>query len=169
MTQPKKLVTTALVYANGPLHLGHLVEQIQADIWVRNNRLSGNTRLFISGDDAHGTPIMLSAEKQGITPEALVASIHAEHRQDSARFLIDFDHYSHTHHPHCTDLVQHIFTKLDKAGHIAKKTIMQAYDNEKGLFLLTATSRAPVHAAGQLTNTAITATNVARPIAQWTL
>lgn len=88
MVKRNILVTAALPYANGPIHLGHLVEYTQADIWVRFQRLRGNTCLFICGDDAHGTPIMLSASKQNITPEELVANIHAEHLRDFTAFFI---------------------------------------------------------------------------------
>ena len=93
-TQKRKiLVTSALIYANGPLHLGHLVEYIQTDIWVRFQKLRGHDCLYICGSDAHGTPIMLGAKKENITPEELIAKIAVEHKTDFAEFLIEFDNF----------------------------------------------------------------------------
>lgn len=129
------LVTSALPYANGPLHLGHLLETIQTDIWVRFQKLRGHECLYICADDTHGTAIMLKAEQQGITPEQLIRKIHAEHTQDFRDFLINFDHYHSTHseeNRHYSDL---IYKKVRDAGMIAERSITQAYDPEKNLFL----------------------------------
>lgn len=131
----KMLVTTALPYANGPLHLGHMVEHIQADIWVRFHRLLGRDCLFISGDDAHGTPIMISAERQGVTPEALIQKIQQEHISDFERFNISFDQYYTTHSPENLQLSSFIYNALKKRGDIVTKTIKQSYDPIKQMFL----------------------------------
>jgi len=96
-TKRNILVTSALPYANGPIHLGHLVEYIQTDIWARFQRLRDNTCYYVCADDAHGTPIMLRARQDGITPEELIATIQKEHEADFADFLIDFDNYYSTH------------------------------------------------------------------------
>jgi methionyl-tRNA synthetase len=129
------LATTALPYANGPLHLGHLVEGIQADMWVRSMRLAGHECHFISGSDAHGTSIMLSAEKAGISPEAHVAAIRSAHEADLARFHVEFDLFHTTHsdlnRARCTS----IYEKLLTQGHIKKQVISQAFDAEKQMFL----------------------------------
>lgn len=129
------LVTTALPYANGALHLGHLVEHIQADIWVRFQKLRGNCCIFVCGDDAHGTPIMLSAQKQGISPEQLIEAIHAERLVDFNDFLIEFDNYYTTHSPENYDLVTQIYKKLNSQGDIKTEIIEQAYDAEAAMFL----------------------------------
>jgi len=93
----KILVTSALPYANGAIHLGHLVEYIQTDIWVRFQKMRGNECWYVCADDTHGTPIMLRAEQEGITPEALIARVHGEHARDFAGFLVGFDNYYTTH------------------------------------------------------------------------
>ena len=133
---PRKiLVTSALPYANAPLHLGHMLEQVQTDIWVRFQRSRGHTCRYVCADDAHGTAIMLSAEAANRTPEAHIAAIQARHEQDSAGFLIDFDHYHSTHSPENQRWSEKIFERLQAGGHIAVREITQAYDPEKGLFL----------------------------------
>ena len=133
---PRKiLVTSALPYANAPLHLGHMLEQVQTDIWVRFHRSRGHTCRYVCADDAHGTAIMLSAEAANRTPEAHIAAIQARHEQDSAGFLIDFDHYHSTHSPENQRWSENIFERLKSGGHIAVREITQAYDPEKGLFL----------------------------------
>ena len=133
---PRKiLVTSALPYANAPLHLGHMLEQVQTDIWVRFQRSRGHTCRYVCADDAHGTAIMLSAEAANRTPEAHIAAIQARHEQDSAGFLIDFDHYHSTHSPENQRWSENIFERLKSGGHIAVREITQAYDPEKGLFL----------------------------------
>ncbi len=129
------LVTTALPYANGPLHLGHLVGYIQADIWVRARRLAGNTTHFVCADDTHGTPIMLAAEKAGTTPEAFVADIQAGHERDFAAFGVAFDHYDSTNSATNRELTEAFYAKLDAGGHIARRNVAQFYDPAKGMFL----------------------------------
>ena len=98
-TQRKILVTCALPYANGSIHLGHMLEHIQADVWVRYQRMRGNEIYFICADDAHGTPIMLKAQQLGITPEQMIAEVKVEHQRDFAGFNISFDNYHSTHSP----------------------------------------------------------------------
>jgi methionyl-tRNA synthetase len=129
------LVTTALPYANGPLHLGHLVGYIQADIWVRARRMRGDTTHFVCADDTHGTPIMLAAEKAGTTPEAFIAGIQAEHERDFAAFGVAFDHYDSTHSAGNRALTEAIYARLDANGHIARRSVAQLYDPVKGMFL----------------------------------
>ncbi len=129
------LVTCALPYANGHIHLGHLLEHIQADIWVRFQKMQGHNIHFICGDDCHGTPIMLRAEKEGISSEELVENMKKAHKNDFDRFLIDFDHYSSTHTPEGKKLVQDIYRKLRGNGDIEIKTIQQAFDTVKNMFL----------------------------------
>ncbi|MBA3696039.1 MAG: methionine--tRNA ligase [Methylotenera sp.] len=131
----KILVTSALPYANGSIHLGHLVEYIQTDIWVRFQKMQGHTVHYVCADDTHGTPIMLRAEKEGITPEALIDSVHKEHSADFAEFLVDFDNYYSTNAPENKELSQSIYKKLKAAGKIAIKTIEQFYDPVKNMFL----------------------------------
>lgn len=129
------LVTTALPYANGPLHLGHLVGYIQADIWVRARRLAGHTTHFVCADDTHGTPIMLAAEKAGVTPEAFIADIQASHERDFAAFGVAFDHYDSTNSPLNRELTGSFYTALEQNGHIARRNVAQFYDAAKGMFL----------------------------------
>ena len=129
------LVSAALPYANGPIHLGHLVGYIQADIWVRYQRLSGNTAHYVCADDAHGTPIMLAAEKAGMSPEAYAASMRAGHERDFADFHVAFDNYYTTHSDEDRELTEEIYAKLDAAGYIARRTIEQFYDPVRGMFL----------------------------------
>ncbi len=129
------LVTSALPYANGPLHLGHLVEYIQTDIWARYQRLTGQECYYVCADDAHGTPIMLRAEDDGITPEELIARMGREHRADFADFLIAFDNYHSTHSPENRHYSELIYRRLNANGHISRRTIKQAFDPEKGIFL----------------------------------
>ncbi len=135
-TTPRNiLVTSALPYANAPLHLGHMLEQAQTDIWVRFQRSRGHYCRYVCADDAHGTAIMLSAEAANRTPEAHIAAIQAQHERDSAGFLIQFDHYHSTHSPENQRWSETIFKRLEAGGHIAVRDITQAYDPEKGLFL----------------------------------
>ncbi len=129
------LVTTALPYANGPLHLGHLVGYIQADIWVRARRMAGNTTWFVCADDTHGTPIMLAAEKAGVTPETFIAGIQASHERDFTAFGVAFDHYDSTNSATNRELTEAIYGKLDAGGHIARRNVAQFYDPAKGMFL----------------------------------
>ena len=129
------LVTSALPYANGPIHIGHLVEYIQTDIWARFQKMRGHHCYYVCADDAHGTPIMLRARQEGITPEELIARVAVEHQADFAAFRIGFDNYHSTHSPenhHCATL---IYERNRDAGHIAKRTITQAYDPMERMFL----------------------------------
>ena len=129
------LVTSALPYANGPIHLGHLVEYIQTDIWSRFQRMRGNHCYYICADDAHGTPIMLRARQDGITPEELIAATHKEHAADFADFHVDFDNYYTTHSDENRELASSIYLKLRDEGHIRTQTIKQAFDPEAKMFL----------------------------------
>ncbi len=131
----KILVTSALPYANGAIHLGHMVEYIQTDIWVRFQKMRGHQCLYVCADDAHGTPIMLRAEREGITPEELIARVKKEHEADFAAFAIGFDNYHSTHSEENRELAESIYLRLKEAGHIAVRTIKQAYDPVKEMFL----------------------------------
>ncbi|PKO32327.1 MAG: methionine--tRNA ligase [Betaproteobacteria bacterium HGW-Betaproteobacteria-7] len=131
----KILVTSALPYANGSIHLGHLVEYIQTDIWVRYQKMAGNECWYVCADDTHGTPIMLRAEKEGITPEQLIERVHGEHARDFAGFGVGFDNYYTTHSPETRDCANDIYGKLKAAGLIEVRTIEQYYDPLKQLFL----------------------------------
>ncbi len=134
-TNRKILVTSALPYANGPIHLGHLVEYIQTDIWVRAMKAMGHTVTYVCADDAHGTAIMLKAEANGITPEEQIATVKASHEKDFAGFHIGFDNYHSTHSPENEHFSQAIYTKLEQGGYIFTKDVEQLFDTEKGLFL----------------------------------
>jgi len=129
------LVTSALPYANGPIHLGHMVEYIQTDIWVRFQKMRGHRCTYVCADDAHGTPIMLRAQQEGITPEALIKRVGGEHRADFADFAIGFDHYHSTHSPENREFATLIYERLRQNGHISQRTITQAYDPIKNMFL----------------------------------
>ncbi|MDT8281897.1 MAG: methionine--tRNA ligase, partial [Gammaproteobacteria bacterium] len=129
------LVTSALPYANGPIHLGHLVEYIQTDIWARFQRIRNNTCYYVCADDAHGTPIMLRARQDGVTPEELIAATQKEHEADFKDFLINFDNYYTTHSTENKEFACSIYLKLREHGHIDTRTIKQAYDPEAEMFL----------------------------------
>ena len=129
------LVTNALPYANGPLHIGHLVGYVQADIWVRARRMAGGTVHYVCADDTHGTPIMLAAEKAGTTPEAFVAGIQAGHERDFADFGVAFDNYDSTNSERNRALTEDIYRRLDAAGHVSRRAVAQLYDPVKGMFL----------------------------------
>lgn len=129
------LVTTALPYANGPLHIGHLVGYIQADVWVRARRMEGGEVHFVCADDAHGTPIMLAAEKAGMAPEDFIAGIQAGHERDFADFGVNFDHYHSTHSDENRELATRIYLALRERGAIAVRSIQQLFDPERGMFL----------------------------------
>ncbi len=131
----KILVTSALPYANGAIHLGHLVEYIQTDIWVRFQKMRGHECWYVCADDTHGTPVMLRAEKEGITPEALIARVHDEHARDFAGFHVRFDNYYTTHSAETRDCANDIYRRLRDAGLIEKRTIEQYYDPVKEMFL----------------------------------
>lgn len=135
MSSRKILVTSALPYANGSIHLGHLVEYIQTDIWVRFQKMQGNEVHYVCADDTHGTPIMLRAEKEGITPETLIDKIHKEHSQDFADFMVAFDNYHSTNSVENKVLSQNIYRALKSNGKIASKIIEQYFDPVKSMFL----------------------------------
>ncbi|WP_189400334.1 methionine--tRNA ligase [Arenicella chitinivorans] len=135
MSPRKILITNALPYANGPLHLGHMVGFMQADFWARFQRLRGHQVTFVGGDDQHGTPIMLGAEKQGLTAQQLIDQVEAQHAESLAGFHIHLDNYSGTHHPENQRLSSEIYQRIKAKGHIDVRTIKQAYDEEKGMFL----------------------------------
>ncbi|MBD2793692.1 methionine--tRNA ligase [Xenorhabdus szentirmaii] len=131
----KLLVTCALPYANGPIHLGHILEHIQADIWVRYHRMRGKEVHFVCADDAHGTPIMLKAQQSGISPEEMIAKVSQEHQQDFAGFAISYDNYHSTHSEENKALASHIYLALKNNGYIKNRTISQLFDPEKSMFL----------------------------------
>jgi len=131
----KILVTCALPYANGSIHLGHLLEHIQTDIWVRFQRMRGHETYFVCADDAHGTPIMLKAQELGVTPEEMINGVREEHMADFADFHISFDNYHSTHSPENEAFAHEIYNRLHAKGHIKTKVISQLYDPEKGMFL----------------------------------
>ncbi|WP_448101891.1 methionine--tRNA ligase [Luteibacter jiangsuensis] len=129
------LVTNALPYANGPLHLGHMLGYIQADIWARAQRMQGHEVWYVAGEDAHGTPIMLAAEKAGKSPEAYIADIRAGHEADFTDFHFSYDQYHTTHSPENQALANTIYTRLREGGYIARRDIQQLYDPERDMFL----------------------------------
>nr|WP_286224754.1 methionine--tRNA ligase [Polynucleobacter sp. HIN6] len=135
MDMRQLLVTSALPYANGQIHIGHLVEYVQTDIWVRFQRMRGHEVHYVGADDTHGTPIMLRAEKEGITPKELIDKVWHEHKRDFDHFLISFDHYYTTDSPENEQLSREIYLKLREAGLIEKRAIEQAYDPVKEMFL----------------------------------
>ncbi len=131
----KILVTSALPYANGSIHLGHLLEYIQTDIWVRFQKQRGHMCSYVCADDAHGTAIMLRAELEGITSQQLIDNVNAEHRADFAKFLVNFDNYYSTHSEENREFSELIYKRLREKGHIATRSITQMYDPDKGMFL----------------------------------
>ncbi len=134
-TQRRILATSALPYANGSIHLGHLVEYIQTDLWVRFQKMRGHKAYYVCADDAHGTPIMLHAQQQGIPPEELIEQVGEEHRRDFAGFSIEFDNYYTTHSLENRELANLIYQRNRDRGHITTRTITQAYDPQKNMFL----------------------------------
>lgn len=133
--QRRILVTSALPYANGSIHLGHMVEHIQTDMWVRFQKQRGNHCIYVCADDAHGTAIMLSAQKLGISPEEQIERVRTEHLTDFNAFLIEYDNYHSTHSSENQELSALIYKRLKSNGHIAERNITQAYDPEKEMFL----------------------------------
>src|ERR1035437_1562849 len=129
------VVTSALPYANGSIHIGHLVEYIQTDIWVRFQRLVGNEVTYVCGDDSHGTPIMLKAREAGVTPEAWISKYYTEHRADFARYSVEFDNYYTTHSELNRDLAERIYQRVKAAGLISTKEIEQLFDPKANIFL----------------------------------
>ncbi|MEL4279818.1 MULTISPECIES: methionine--tRNA ligase [Shewanella] len=134
-SQRKILVTSALPYANGPIHLGHMLEYIQTDIWSRYQKLRGHECHYICADDAHGTPIMLKAQQLGMAPEEMIAQVNKDHQQDFADFNIAFDNYHSTHSEENRVLASDIYLKLRANGYIKSKSISQLFDPEKSMFL----------------------------------
>jgi len=131
----KILVTSALPYANGPLHLGHIIEAVQTDIWVRFQRMQGHDCLYVCAEDTHGTPIMIKAQSEGITPEELIARVAEEHRAAYQGFLIGHDQFHSTHTPENRYFTDLMFGRLKEAGHITTRSVRQAYDEKAGMFL----------------------------------
>ncbi|HWW20123.1 MAG TPA: methionine--tRNA ligase [Steroidobacteraceae bacterium] len=133
---PRKiLVTHALPYANGPLHVGHIIESVQTDVWVRLQKMRGNDCIFCCAEDTHGTPIMIRAQQEGITPQQLVARSAQEHQRDYAGFLIGFDQYHSTDAPESRRFTYEIYSRVRDAGYIDRRSVRQAYDETAGMFL----------------------------------
>ncbi len=133
---PRKiLITSALPYANGPIHIGHLVEYIQTDIWSRFQKMRGHECHYVCADDAHGTPIMLRARQEGIPPEQLIARVSVEHKADFADFRVGFDNYHSTHSDENRYFATTIYERNRDKGHISSRTITQAYDPVEQMFL----------------------------------
>jgi methionyl-tRNA synthetase len=133
---PRKiLVTSALPYANGPLHLGHIIEVVQTDIWVRFQRMQGNDCLYVCAEDTHGTPVMIKAQAEGIAPEELIRRVAAEHVADYQGFLIGHDHFHSTHSAENEAITADLYRKLRTAGHITTRSVRQAFDEQAGMFL----------------------------------
>ncbi len=131
----KLLVTSALPYANGPLHIGHIVEAVQTDIWVRFQRMQGHDCIYVCAEDCHGTPIMIKAQAEGIAPEALIARVASEHLADYQGFLIGHDHFHSTHTPENRYYTDLLYTRLRDAGHISRRAVRQAFDEKAQMFL----------------------------------
>jgi methionyl-tRNA synthetase len=136
MADPRKiLVTSALPYANGPIHIGHLVEYIQTDIWVKFQKLRGNECIYLCADDTHGTAIMMSAQRTGCTEEEWIAKISEEHQRDFAGFGIEFDNYGSTNSPENYELCKQFWQAFRDAGLVKQEAVTQLFDDEKGIFL----------------------------------
>ena len=131
----KILVTSALPYANGPLHLGPILEAVQADIWVRLQKMLGHDCLYVCAEDAHGTPIMIRAQGESVSPEELIARVATEHARDYAGFLIGHDQFHSTHSPENRVLAESMYLRLRDAGYITRRPVRQAYDEKAGMFL----------------------------------
>lgn len=133
---PRKiLVTSALPYANGALHLGHIIEAVQTDIWVRFQRMQGHDCMYVCAEDCHGTPVMIKAQAEGVTPEELIRKVAAEHVADYQGFLIGHDHFHSTHSPENQAITAELYNKLKAAGHITTRSVRQAFDEQAGMFL----------------------------------
>jgi methionyl-tRNA synthetase len=133
---PRKiLVTSALPYANGALHLGHLLEAVQTDIWVRFQRMQGHDCVYVCAEDCHGTPVMIKAQSEGVTPEELIKKVAAEHVADYRGFLIGHDHFHSTHSPENKAITEDLYLKLKAKGHITTRSVRQAFDEQAGMFL----------------------------------
>jgi methionyl-tRNA synthetase len=131
----KILVTSALPYANGALHLGHIIEAVQTDIWVRFQRMQGHDCIYVCAEDCHGTPVMIKAQAEGVTPEELIRKVAAEHIADYQGFLIGHDHFHSTHSPENQSITEDLYLKLKAKGHITTRSVRQAYDEQAGMFL----------------------------------
>ena len=129
------LVTSALPYANGSLHLGHIIEAVQTDVWVRFQKMQGHSCLYVCAEDTHGTPIMIRAQSEGIRPEDLIARVAEEHKADYRDFLIGHDQFHSTHSPENRYFTDSMFERLQAAGHITRRSVRQAYDEKAGMFL----------------------------------
>jgi len=129
------LVTAALPYANGSIHIGHLVEYLQTGIWARFQKLRGHDCIYCCADDTHGTPIMIGARNKGIEPEELIAAMHEEHQRDFAGFDVGFDSYYTTHSPENREFAEKIYLSNMEAGHIARRDVEQAYCEKDAMFL----------------------------------
>ena|SRR5687767_8759180 len=156
------LVTSALPYANGPIHIGHLVEYIQTDIWVRFQKLAGNRCIYLCADDTHGTAIMISAGKAGVSEEAFITRMNEEHQRDFAAFQIQFDNYGSTHSAENRELCGQFWSALRKADLVAERDVSQLFDPSVGTFLADRFVRAPALSANRRINMAIRATNAAQ-------
>src|SRR4051812_40462790 len=133
---PRKiLVTSALPYANGSLHLGHIIEAVQTDIWVRFQRMQGHDCIYVCAEDSHGTPVMIKAQSEGVSPEQLISAMAAEHRADYQGFLIGHDHFHTTHSAENQAITNELYGRLKAAGHITTRSVRQAYDEKAGMFL----------------------------------
>jgi methionyl-tRNA synthetase len=131
----KILVTSALPYANGALHLGHIIEAVQTDIWVRFQRMQGHDCIYVCAEDCHGTPVMIKAQSEGVSPEELIRKVAAEHVADYQGFLIGHDHFHSTHSPENQAITADLYLKLKAKGHITTRSVRQAYDEQAGMFL----------------------------------
>jgi methionyl-tRNA synthetase len=131
----KILVTSALPYANGALHIGHIIEAVQTDIWVRYQRMQGHDCVYVCAEDSHGTPVMIKAQAEGVTPEALITRMAAEHRADYQGFLIDHAQFHSTHSPENQAITNDLYLELKAKGHITTRSVRQAYDETAGMFL----------------------------------
>jgi methionyl-tRNA synthetase len=136
LSTPRRiLVTSALPYANGPLHLGHIIEAVQTDVWCRFQRARGNDCIYVCAEDSHGTPIMIRARQDGVAPEDLIAAAAADHQRDYAGFAIAFDHFHSTHSEENKRLSAELYQRLVQRGSIARRTIRQSYDEQAQMFL----------------------------------
>lgn len=160
------VVTSALPYANGPIHIGHLVEYLQTDIWVRFQKMCGNECLYFCADDTHGTAIMIKARDEGIPAEELIARVHKEHKADFDRFLIEFDNYYSTHSPENKNFSELIYNRLNEKGAIAKRSVEQAYCETDAMWLPDRYIRGICPRCKCLTSTAIHARSAAAHIWQ---
>ena len=162
MTQRKILITSALPYANGPIHLGHLLEYIQTDIWSRFQKSRGHQCYYVCADDAHGTPIMLKAQQLGLTPEQMIAQTSVEHQADFKDFLIGFDNYHSTHSEENRVFASEIYQKLDAGGYINAKPTASCLIRKNKCSCRTVLLKAIARNAELWIKTAIVVTPVAR-------